>query len=225
MDSLSRTSASTDVANLFVELLASQGTAAHPYCAPVVLGDRQSFVRDLVDFADFVHLVALLHGHVPGLIDHAASRTVEVSARAWLLQALDAFALEREYLSRLSVAVGPLPSTAGHHETSTIIAQQRHAVEMLAQSDRRGCALGTAVAMVLEWEAIRTVLDAGALRLGIEPPARRLPTHAETLTLLEALPEPERIARAMLFGATQLVGQHAGMWDLLQARADVRRSY
>ncbi len=225
MDSLSRSSASSDVANLFVELLASDGTAAHPYCGPVVMGDRQSFVRDLVDFADFVHLVTLLHGQVPGLIDHAASRTVEVAARAWLLQSLEYFAVEREYLGRLCVAVGPLPSTAGHHETSTIIAQQRHAVEMLAQSDRRGCALGTAVTMVLEWEAIRAILDAGAMRLGIEPPARRLPARAETIKLLSELPEPERMSRAMMFGASQLLGQHNGMWDLLEARADIRRDH
>jgi len=225
MDRLSRSSDQSDVANLFADLLVREGTAAHPYCAPVVLGDRQSFVRDLIDFADFVHLVTLLHGQVPGLIDHAASRTVEVAARAWLLQSLEAFAVEREYLARLCVAVGPLPSTAGHHETSTIIAQQRHAVEMLAQSDRRGCALGTAVAMILEWEDIRAILDAGAVRLGIEPPARRLPTRGETLRLLDSLPEPERISRAMLFGASQLLGQHRGMWDLLEARADVRRDY
>ncbi len=221
---LSHSSAPSDVANLFVELLASEGTAAHAYCGPVVLGDRQGFVRDLVDFADFVHLVTLLHGQVPGLIDHAASRTVEVSARDWLLQALQAFAVEREYLSKLCVAVGPLPSTSGHHETSTIIAQQRHAIEMLAQSDRRGCAFGTAVTMVLEWDAIRAILDAGAVRLGIEPPPRRLPTKAETYKLLDILPDPERMTRAMMFGATQLLGQHSGMWDLLEARADVRRN-
>lgn len=225
MDMLPRSSTSSSVAAQITDLAATEGTAAHRYCAPAVLGDRQSFVRDLVDFADFVHLVALLHGHVPGLIDHAAARTVETSARNWLLQAMDAFALEREYISRLCVAVGPIPSTAGHHESSTIIAQQRHAIEMLAQSDRRGCALGTAVAMVLEWDAIRTILDAGAVRLGIEPPARHLPTRAETLRLLDQLPEPERVARAMQFGAAQLLSQHRGMWDLLEARADVRRTH
>lgn len=224
MDSLPRASATSNVANLMIELVATEGTAAHPYCAPAVHGERHAFVRDLVDFADFVHLVTLLHGQSPGLIDHAASRTVEIAARGWLLQALDAFAIEREYLGRLCVAAGPLPSTAGHHETSTIIAQQRHAVEMLAQSDRRGCALGTAITMVLEWEAVRAILDAGALRLGIEPPTRRLPTRGETVALINALPEPDRIARAMTFGATQLLGQHRGMWDLLQARADVRRA-
>ena len=96
---------------------------------------------------------------------------------------------------------------------------------MLAQSDRRGCALGTAVTMVLEWDAIRAILDAGALRLGIEPPTCRLPTRNDTLKLLDALPEPERISRAMMFGASQLVGQHRGMWDLLEARAEIRRNY
>lgn len=225
MDILPRSSAASGVANLLIDLVAREGTASHAYCAPAVLGDRQSFVRDLVDFADFVHLVTLLHGQVPGLIDHAASRTVEVVARSWLLQSLDAFAHEREYLGRLCVAVGPLPSTAGHHETTTIIAQQRHAVEMLAQSDRRGCALGTAVTMVLEWEAIRAILDAGALRLGIEPPPQRLPTRAETIQLMNALPDQDRIARAMAFGASQLLGQHRGMWDLLDARAGVRRDH
>ena len=223
MDTLPLSATASDVANQLVELIAHEGTAAHAYCAPAVLGDRQSFVRDLVDFADFVHLVTLLHGQVPGLIDHAASRTAEVAARSWLLQGLDAFAAEREYLGRLCVAVGPLPSTAGHHETSTIIAQQRHAVEMLAQSDRRGCALGTAITMVLEWEAIRAVLDAGAIRLGIEPPANRLPSRTETLALINALPDPDRMSRAMTFGASQLLGQHRGMWDLLEARAAVRR--
>jgi hypothetical protein len=202
----------------------SEGTTAHRYCGPATLGDSRSFLCDLVDFADFVHLVTLMHGHVPSLIDHAATHTVEVPARQWLLRALDGFAAEREFLNRLCVAAGPLPSTAGHHETSTLVAQQRHAIEMLAKSDRRGCALGTAIAMVLDWEGIRAILDAGAIRLGIEPPARRMPGQAETAALVEALPEPERLLRAQLFGASQLLGQHRGMWDLLEARAEVRRN-
>lgn len=223
MDILPRSSATDSIAVQLTDLVASQGTAAHRYCAPAVLGDRQSFVRDLVDFSDFVHLVAMLHGHIPGLIDHAAARTAETEARGWLLKAIDAFVQEREYLSRLCVAAGPMPSTAGHHETSTIVAQQRHAIEMLAQSDRRGCALGTAVTMVLEWQAIRAILDAGAIRLGIEPPACNLPTRAETIAMVNAIADPERLIRALAFGTAQLLGQHRGMWDLLAARADVRR--
>src|SRR5690606_13823812 len=136
-------------------------------CADVLHGDRQAFVRDLVDFADFVHLAALLHGQAPGLIDQAATRTVELVARKWLLKAIDAFVIERQYLTRLSAMVGPLPSTAGHHQSVSIMAQQRHAIEMLAQSERRGTALGAAIMLVLEWQTIRAILDAGATRLGI----------------------------------------------------------
>jgi hypothetical protein len=222
MNSLPRASMSSSAAAPLLELVLGQGTAAHRYCSPAVLGDNQSFVRSLVDFADFVHIVALLHGHVPGLIDHAAAHTVEVTARQWQLRALDGFATEREFLNRLCVAVGPLPSTAGHHETSTLIAQQRHAIEMLARSDRRGSALGTAIAMVLDWEAIRNILDAGAIRLGIEPPARRMPGQSDTVALINALPDPDRLLRALSFGASQLLGQHRAMWDLLEARAEVR---
>jgi len=225
MNRVSQLSHHSSLAALVAALVRNDGTAAHAYCAPAVAGDRQSFVRDLVDFADFVHFVSLLHGQIPGLIDHAAARTVEVSARAWLIQSIDAFAIERQYLGALSVAVGPLPSTSGHGETTTIVSQQRHAMEMLAQSDRRGCALGTAVTLVLEWHAIRTILDAGAIRLGIEPPPCALPSRSETLELLDALPEPDRLSRAIQFGASQLLGQHRGMWDLLQARATVRATH
>ncbi len=66
--------------------------------------------------------------------------------------------------------------------------------------------------LVLEWQAIRAILDAGAIRLGIEPPASTLPTRAETLLLLTEMPEPERLTRAVQFGASQLLGQHRGMW-------------
>ncbi|WP_041391976.1 DUF6975 family protein [Sphingobium sp. SYK-6] len=223
MNEQPRQSTNSSLAAVIAAIVDQDGSAAHGYCAPAVAGERHAFVRDLVDFADFVHLVTLLHGHVPGLVDHAAARTVEVSARGWLIKSIDAFVTERQFLNRLSVAVGPLPSTAGHSETSTVVAQQRHAIEMLAQSDRRGCALGTAVTLTLEWHPIRAILDAGAVRLGIEPSICTVPSRAETLALLNDLPDPDRIARAVQFGATQLVGQHRGMWDLLQARAAVRK--
>jgi len=209
---------------LIATIVDVDGSATHGYCAQVIHGDRQSFVRDLVDFADFVHLVALLHGQAPGVVDQAAARTVEVAARQWLLNAIDAFAIERQYLNRLSVAVGPLPSTAGHSRSISIMAQQRHAIETLAQSERRGTALGAAIMLVLEWHTIRAILDAGASRLGIETPPDTVPSRAETFDLLDKLPEPERLTRAIQFGATQLLDQHRGMWNLLQARATARHA-
>jgi len=207
---------------LIATMVDLNGSATHGYCADALHGDRQAFVRDLVDFADFVHLAALLHGQAPGLVDQAATRTVELVARQWLLKAIDAFVVERQYLTRLSAVAGPLPSTAGHSQSVSIMAQQRHAIEMLAQSERRGTALGAAVMLVLEWQTIRAILDAGAARLGIEPPRNMLPGRTETFDLLDRLPEPERQSRAIQFGATQLLDQHRGMWDLLKARQSSR---
>ncbi len=223
MDSLPRSVRDVSPAPLIALLIDAEGSTAHPYSRSAAAGDRQSFVRDLVDFADFVHLCSLLHGHTPSIIDLAARHTVEPVARTWLIAAMDAFSTERTYLSQIAVAAGPLPSTARHGETTAVISQQRHALEMLAQSDRRGCALGAAVAFVIEWQAMRTILDAGAARLGIEPPTCAMPNREATLTVLEALAEPDKLARAMQFGAAQLVGQHRGLWDLLQARVMVRQ--
>ncbi len=223
MESLSHRVPTETLASLLASLVDTDGTPAHPYARGVIVGERQSFVRNLVDFADFVHLLCLLHGSAPGFVDLAATRTTEVAAREWLVAAMNSFVTERAYLSRLAVLAGPLPSTSGHHETTTIITQQRHALEMLAQSDRKGCSFGASVALVLEWDAMRTILDAGAARLGIEIPACTLPSRKQTLDMLAALPDPQRLTRAMQFGASQLVGQHRGLWDLLEARAMVRQ--
>jgi hypothetical protein len=211
-----------DVTASLVGLVDHQGTAGHSYAAPAVAGDRGSFAHNLVDFADFIHIITQLHGQAPSLIDHAASRTAEIPARAWLVKSIEAFAIERDYLNRLCVAAGPIPSTPGQSAASTAIAQQSHAIQMLAQSERRGCALGTAVTLVLEWEAIRRILDIGAIRLGIEPPEQTLPSGQETMALISALPDPSLLSRAILFGATQLLAQHRGMWDLLKARMEAR---
>ncbi len=223
MESLSHRVPTETLASLLASLVDTDGTPAHPYARAVIVGERQSFVRNLVDFADFVHLLCLLHGSAPGFVDLAATRTTEVAAREWLVAAMNSFVTERAYLSRLAVLAGPLPSTSGHHETTTIITQQRHALEMLAQSDRKGCSFGASVALVLEWDAMRTILDAGAARLGIEIPACTLPSSKQTLDMLAALPDPQRLTRAMQFGGSQLVGQHRGLWDLLEARAMVRQ--
>jgi hypothetical protein len=124
----------------------------------------------------------------------------------------------------VTVAAGPAPSTAGLSNCEALVSQQRHALDMLAQSDRRGCAIGAAMALVLDWQAIRAILDGGAARLGIDPRECQLPGSSETLTLLSELEEEHPIGRAVQFGATQLLGQHRGVWDLLQARAQVRRA-
>lgn len=208
------------ISDILAALVAADGTGSHSYPAEA---HPSMLTRSLSNLADATHYLCMLHGRQPGVIDYAATRTTENAARSWLVQAADGFATERTFLTQVTVAVGPLPSTTGQSDSETAVLQQRHALDMLAQSDRRGCAMGAAIALVLDWQAIRHLLDVAAIRSGVEPKPCMLPQPAETLAIADAIAmEDEGIARAMQFGARQMLRQHRGLWDLLQARASVR---
>mgnify|MGYP003582232042 CR=1 FL=1 len=211
-----------NVSQILEAVVAADGTAGHGYAS----GARASFgpnaTLSLPDLADGAYYLCLLHGRHPGVIDHAATRSADNAARGWLIQAADAFARERAYLTQVTVAVGPAPSTAGQSDCETVVSQQRHALDMLAQSDRRGCAMGAAIALVLDWRAVRHILDIAAIRVGLEPHVCDLPDRAATLEVAREIGGDDAIDRAILFGARQLLNQHRGLWDVLQARAKIR---
>ena len=96
---------------------------------------------------------------------------------------------------------------------------------MLAQSERDGCALGAALAVAIDWGAIRAVLNAAAARFGIEPPEDQLLDAEEVRDLADSLDGASPIRRAMLFGAEQISLQHRGLCDLLEARQQARGIY
>lgn len=199
--------------------VAEHGSAAHPYpCSHALLrGPHAS--RNL---SDAVHFLCMLHGRHPGVVDHAANRCLGSETRPWFDNTIAAFAEERSFLARLSFAVGPIPSTPGAGDTESTVLAQRHAIEMLAQSERSGCALGAAVAVVVDWDTIRGVLDAAAQRFGLDAPVMRLCTVAEVNALTEASITTPSLERALLFGADQIVLQHHGLWELLEARQQAR---
>lgn len=212
----------SSISPLLDALVRAEGSAAHPYVQQIVNAPVSATMRALPDLADIAYYLCLLHGRHPGVIDHAASRSADNGARAWLLQAADAFAGERAYLTQVTVAVGPAPSTSGQADCETIVSQQRHALDMLAQSDRRGCAMGAAMALALDWRSIRKLLDIAAIRVGLEPTPCTLPLPVETLAVADAIGGDDGIDRAIQFGARQLLAQHRGLWDLMQARAAIR---
>lgn len=211
-----------DVSQIMEAVVAADGTAGHGYAN----GARASFgpnsTLSLPDLADAAYYLCLLHGRHPGVIDHAATRSADNGARAWLIHAADAFARERAYLTQVTVAVGPAPSTAGQADCETVVSQQRHALDMLAQSDRRGCAMGAALALVLDWRSLRHILDITAIRAGVEPHGCELPDRAATLEVARAIGGDDVVDRAILFGARQLLNQHRGLWDVLEARSKIR---
>ena len=156
-------------------LVAAEGSGREPYAMQLTAPGAAS--RDL---ADAVHCLCLLHGRHPGIVEFAESRAQNAIAAAWLAEAADAFAGERATLVKLVAAVGPLPSTPGQAETENAIVGQRHALDMLAASDRAGCPIGAAMALLLDWPSLRAVLDTVATRLGVEVAASALPSGSDS---------------------------------------------
>ncbi len=211
-----------DAAEALLSLARVEGSASHRHPKSDVLTTGPEAARNV---ADIVHLLCLLHGRHPGVIDHAIDRVLNPATRAFLSDAADAFAGERALLTRLVVAVGPLPSTPGQADTETAVLAQHHAVDMLAKSERTGCALGAALALLADWAAIRPVLDTAARRLSLEFERTALPNVDVLASVIRSAENTTAADRAMLFGAQQIVAQHRGLWDLLEARAAARSDY
>lgn len=211
-----------DIVETLGSLVANDGSAAHGYAQGESLRHGRDAARNL---ADAVHYLCVLHGRLPGVIELAAGKTLEPEARAWFAEAADSFVRERSYLTKLTVAAGPIPSTPGQAECEAAVIGQRHALEILAQSDRVGCALGAAAALILDWRAIRKILDFAALRLNIPPTPAKLPGTRDTLALIARIAQTSAIERAVAFGAQQILAQHRGLWNVLEARQAARSEH
>ena len=203
--------------DVVTRLADTDGSATHPYLARLAHGDAAA--RDL---SDAVHALCAVHGHQPGIADEALVRAAQPDAGDWLESVATGFAAERAYLARLTAAVGPVPSTPGQSHSESAMLGARHAIDMLARSDRRGCATGAVAALVADWVAVRRVLDRAAVRFGIDVVAIALPVEADTATIIAMLGDAPGVTRAISFGAQQLFAQHRGLFDLLDARADAR---
>lgn len=203
--------------DIVVRLGDADGSAVHAYAA--ALARPNATTRNL---SDAVHALCAVHGDHPGLPAEAHRHCAQPDACDWIEEIAAAFATERAYLAALVSAAGPLPSTPGQHHSESALIGVRHALEMLARSDRRGCATGAIAALVYDWTAIRGVLDQAAVRFGIDPTMHGFPLEAETATSVAMLGTGAAAERAITFGAQQLFAQHRGVWDLLETRAGAR---
>jgi len=210
------------VAETQLARVAGEGCARHPYLSALLEASGPHTGRDL---SDAVHLLCSLHGRYPGLIELALQRSSSGPAQVWLSQASEAFERERLYLVRLTSAVGPLPSTPGAAETESSLVAARHALETLAHSERKGCSLGAATALVGDWWPIRRLLDRAAARVGIQSPAPSLPDEESVIEVINSSSDALAGDRALAFGSEQLLLQHRALLDLLEARAEARGDY
>jgi hypothetical protein len=200
----------------------SQGCFDHPHRRFLLDASGPTTNRDL---SDAVHLYCQLYGRYPGLIEIALGHCPAGPVRDWLREASDAYERERLYLVRLTAAVGPLPSTPGAAETESTLVAQRHAIETLAKSERRGCALGAATALMADWPAVRAVLDRAADRIGMQKPAMTLPSEDSIVRVIGDGTDGLASERALGFGGEQLLLQNRGLFDLLEARAAARGDF
>ena len=198
-------------------LVEYDGSAGHVFFTRVVPQRDGEYPRNL---ADAIHFLCSLHGRHPGVVDHAAWRAQDGEARNALEALANWFDTERSLLTRLVVAVGPLPSTPAQMQSESIVIAQRHALEMLAKSERPGCASGATVALALDWSQVRPLIDQVADRLLIAAPANPLPANA--IARLGDSIRNDAEERAAQFGAQQLLAQHRGLWDLLESRSVAR---
>ena len=209
------------VAEAHLARVAAEGTTRHRHLNALLEVSGGHLARD---FADSIHLLCGLHGRHPSVVELALSQAGKGPAKEWLARAAEGFERERLSLVRLTSAVGPLPSTPGAAETDATLNAQRNALEILATSERRGCSLGAAVALVGDWWPVRRLLDRAASRAGIDSPAPALPDEASIVAAIEAASDTPASERALAFGAEQLLLQHRGLFDLLEARAEARNA-
>ena len=210
------------VAETQLARVASEGCARHPHLNGLLEATGAHSGRDL---ADAVHLLCNLHGHYPGLIEMALQRCSKGPIQTWLNHASEAFERERLYLVRLTSAVGPLPSTPGAAETAASLLAARHALETLALSERIGCAVGAATALVGYWWPMRRLLFRAAARVGTEAPAPSLPDENSVIAVIGQVADAVPAGRALSFGGEQLLLQHRALFDLLEARAEARGDF
>ncbi len=205
--------------DLLLAIVAERGSAAHPYARSDMLLRGSHAGRNL---ADVTHFLCVVHGGHPGAIDHAVRRVGDTRPYRWLQRAAEVFAVESAFLVRLAAVAGSPPGTPASADSDAVAIAQTHAIEMLACSERNGCALGAATALVLDWAVIRKVLNSAAERFGIDAPAFTLADQAEIADLAASAAANPAIQRALLFGAEQVSAQHHGLWDLLEARQESR---
>ena len=213
---------SVSVAETQLARVAGDGCARHPHLNALLEASGRHAGRDL---SDAVHLLCSLHGRYPGLIELALQHCQAGPEQSWLARAAEAFERERLYVVRLTSAVGPLPSTPGAAETESSLVSTRHALETLAHSERKGCSLGAATALVGDWWPVRRLLDRAAARVGLQSPAPSLPDEASVVEVIGLSAESPASARALAFGSEQLLLQQRGLFDLLEARAAARGEY
>ncbi|WOE74103.1 DUF6975 family protein [Alterisphingorhabdus coralli] len=176
------------------------------------------------DLADIAYYLGKLHGHHPGLFDHMSHRSIQDDNHDLIVDLAETFAAQRAMLANMTVEAGPATTLAGEYNAVKTIEQLRTAIDVLGQSDRQGCGMGAAIALLSDWIIWRPALNALATRLAIPVPDSEMQDmQKRLLASLENRAEPREL-RAISFGLEQLYHQHDQFWLLLERRQKLRNT-
>lgn len=203
-----------DLRALFIELLQNQGSSQHPFQRRL---RADGFVELDSALIDAVRHIAFIHGRFPGLFEEAQRNSPPSAEYSGWLRAMAAdFSRERLMLAKL------LAHSPSSQAQPTSIAEQLsfeafgRDLLALSRSERPGCALGAAIALALDWNSIRAVLDRASALFEYSAPPTSMPSDEEIFEKLVNL-DPA-LERALLFGANELLLRHERLWGILEAR-------
>lgn len=226
MDNLARPPLNNGLSNAFVRKILSDGSLSVITPLVTFLSDGQhrpalrasGKATKAALLADIAHFMHISHGRYPGVVEYAAQKILDDAVRGWLIRAIDAMLVERAFLNMLTVTAGPIRRLASQDNINAVVDGQAKNFQMLATSDRKGCAFGAAIAFVLDWHQTRPLLDIVAHQMGLASPTVTLPSLAECVLLVQSEDRGDNFRRAMAFGAEQTLAQQRGLWRLVVAR-------
>ncbi|MDF2495922.1 hypothetical protein [Sphingomonas sp.] len=213
------TAGHASIRHSFDTIVVAEGTIGCAHAAALIGGDGA--VRDL---ADAVHAFCALHGSTPNIVERAIAANGAAPIQGWLRDAAMGFDEERQLLATLTAAIGPRPSTPRAAQAEAAMTAQQHALATLASSERAGCAVGAALALLLDWHVVRDVLGVAAYCAGVVLLPPSIPLREEIISVASTISANPAHARALSFGAQQLALQHRGLWQLLASRMDARNA-
>lgn len=214
------------------------GLKSEPALYPGYLTDLTGHSWEMVAslLADFAHLFAIASHGWPATATRVAARLKDqlesdLSPPDLAAALFGDSILHADCIRQLAVAVGPTRLRAGLTTAEANALAHRHRIEILLESERTGCALGTGVAITLSWirltGQISQMLQAAPLTgqpaiiiPGLEGPSdqalRPPPDLAEHLSLLT---QSQATRRGLLFGIGQALALQATLWSMLAERA------
>ncbi len=215
-------------ARCFVDGIHADPAAAPSYLAR--LGDLSWPVLTAL-IADFAHFFEIAHHGWPASALGIISRDIGLTGESDHEAVLGAALADVKAMHGLAIAVGS-PSLIGGLTNAETAARANHMqLQTLLLSERRGCALGTVIAMALAWQPTAHTIN-GIIRLCRDRDGKSdLPLmSADTphpagssrlVDYLGAIADSITIRRGLLFGATQALAIRADLWALLARRASM----